>query len=352
MSQVDHLRNQIRKYERHLQVLKDQKALHGAHAPSNILLEIEEFEEEVAKLQIELEETEQAGAQAGRSGPIASQPAIPWLWAVGGGAGVVLVLALVGGLLWFSDRSSNANQPDTLAAVADTATSELPSTPIPTPISSSMASPTATASPPATPGPIAPEPLFGDDFSGTELDPEKWVAIQGAGRIELEDDLVRLTSAGKTFPLMRPRENPFPARGDFSLHVSMRYLSAAERGSGFRIATTLAEYGANQALDRSELFRGRIIEVWQDAENWHISVGDKNTEVHVLTGPELSRFALDIDYVDNVYHVSLDGREVYVSNPTLERPTILWFGNPAQTDSNGVWSSLEIDQISIESPGD
>ena len=49
-----------------------------------------------------------------------------------------------------------------------------------------------------------------------------------------------------------------------------------------------------------------------------------------------------------VYHVILDGKEVYVSNPTLERPTLLWFGNPAQADSDGAWSSLEIEHIAVE----
>lgn len=206
--------------------------------------------------------------------------------------------------------------------------------------------PTATTTPVPL---IGPAPSFSDDFNETELNDEKWVALQGTGQLEVDNGAVQLTSSGQTFPLVYARENPFPARGNFTVKVSMRYLSVTEFGVGFRLGSTSADYGPNRNLERDKLDEKRIIEIWQDATNWHISVGENNTEVYVLPAPDLNQHQLEINYIDGVYQVLLDGSEVFVSNPTADRPTVLWFGNPAQVDSAGAWSSLEISSISVKS---
>ena len=144
-----------------------------------------------------------------------------------------------------------------------------------------------------------------------------------------------MSSSGATFPLVYARENPFPVSGDFTVKVAIRYLSVTERGVGFRLGSTSVDYGLNQNLERTELDEHRIIEIWQDSTNWHISVGENNTEVYVLTAPDLNQHQLEINYIDSVYQVLLDGSQVYVSNPTADRPTVLWFGNPAQRPSRG-----------------
>jgi ligand-binding sensor domain-containing protein len=211
--------------------------------------------------------------------------------------------------------------------------------------------PTATAPEPTattTPVPLSEaSPSFRDVFNKPELNSQRWVPIPGAGQIELDNDAVQLSSSGETFPVVYARENPFPVSGNFTVNVSMRYLSVTERGVGFRLGSTSADYGTHQNLERAELDEKRIIEIWQDATNWHISVGENDTEVHILLAPDLNQHRIAINYIDGVYQVLLDDIEVYVSNPTADRPTVLWFGNPAQEDSAGVWSSLEISAISV-----
>ena len=139
---------------------------------------------------------------------------------------------------------------------------------------------TVTPSPSPTPPPTAittPAPLsnaalsFADDFNGTELNKQKWVTIQGTGQIEVDNGAVQLFSSGETFPLVYARENLFPTSGNFTVNVSMRYLSVTERGVGFRLGSTSVDYGPNQNLERDELAEERIIEIWQDSTNWHIS---------------------------------------------------------------------------------
>ncbi|NJN98017.1 MAG: hypothetical protein HC875_30030, partial [Anaerolineales bacterium] len=70
MSRQDDLRKLIETHHRHLQKLNEQKASFGLFTPPHILLEIENQEAEIAKLQAELE-------NIGNEDPVVSQPIAP-----------------------------------------------------------------------------------------------------------------------------------------------------------------------------------------------------------------------------------------------------------------------------------
>lgn len=293
----------------------------------------------------------------------AAKAGLLWILA---GVVAVAVIGLVGVVAIFL-LSRGGPEPSVANVVAVTATEQtristaapirvMTATPVPptstpapaTPLADTIiVPPTATAAPTLTPTPSPSAPLS-DEFTGAGLDDQKWVVIQGAGQVEVADGVARLTSAGQTFPLVYARTNPFPAEGNFTVKVRLRYVSVAERGVGFRLGTTLADYGANQDLARAELFQGRLIEIWQDAVNWHVAVGEQNTPVHVLPAPDLDWHQVDVNYIEGVYQIRLDGAEVYRSNPLAQRPAVLWFGNPAQVDSAGPWSSLELESVTVE----
>lgn len=241
-------------------------------------------------------------------------------WLVSGLALLVAVTVLVAGLIWLALRPRAAE---------------------------------SVPPPPVTPTAMAGENLeeiFADNFNSVGLDPQKWGFVLGAGHIQVYGGELRLTSSGQTFPLIYPRDNPFPAEGDFRLSITLRYLDAAERGSGFRLsATPLAGYIDQAGASFSE---GRIIEVWQDRDDWHIAVGEQNLMVYHLPAPVLERHEITILYRDQVYSILLDGQEVYASDPTAVRPAGLWLGNPLPAATAGNWSGLEVSRIAIgASPG-
>jgi serine/threonine protein kinase len=190
------------------------------------------------------------------------------------------------------------------------------------------------------------EPLE-DDFKGRDLDSATWVSILGDGEIQVSGGAVRLRSNGKTFPIIYPQTNPFPD-GNFSLKLTMRYLDVTEMGVGFRLGEMLAEHGTSEDTNLDELYKGRIIEIWQDNNEWHISTGDDNAVEYSLSSPHLAITEIQIDYIQQVYRVLVDDEELYKSKRTDMRPTILWFGNPARVDAPGAWSSLEVSYISVE----
>lgn len=241
-------------------------------------------------------------------------------WLVGGLALLVAVTVLAAGLIWLALQSP--------------AGEDIPL-------------------PPVAPSQVAGENLdevFGDNFNSVGLDPQKWGFIIGSGHIQVYGGELRLTSSGQTFPLVYPRENPFPAEGDFRLSITLRYLDAAERGSGIRLSAWPLTSHIDQA--GTDFSQGRIIDIWQDRETWRIAVGEQNLIVYDRPAPALEAHEVTIDYRDQVYHVLLDGQEVYVSEPTHVRPGGLWLGNPLPAATGGNWSGLEVSRVAVSaSPG-
>ena len=69
--------------------------------------------------------------------------------------------------------------------------------------------------------------------------------------------------------------------------------------------------------------------------------------VHSLPVSQSLDHVVELGYVGGKYYILVDGGLVYTSATTSERPSVLWFGNPYDTGSNGRWTSLDIDQISV-----
>lgn len=305
----------------------------------------------------------------------------PWLW-WGAGLGAALLIGLVAlvvaGYFAIAGRPTPtapaatvsaagplsalpAETPSPTATSQATPTPEPPAgpgptetftpTPSPTREATSTATPTATPSPTATQTPTAVPPaenvVFFDDFDGAGLDSQRWAWNGGSGQIQVSGGAVQLAGSGRDFPWFYATANPFPAEGDFSLKVTLRYVAVHPRGVGFRLGTARAPYGTPQE-NAAELAAGRLIEIWQDAGNWRVAVGQENTTVFALPAPELNRQQIEIRYAGGVYRVSLNGAEIYASPPTSVRPSVLWFGNPTRLDADGVWTSLQIEQVAVE----
>jgi serine/threonine-protein kinase len=188
--------------------------------------------------------------------------------------------------------------------------------------------------------------LFYDDFDGVGLNSSRWNYQLGGGQIQVFDSALRLSSAGQTFPLVLSANNPFPAQGNFRLTFLVRYANAAERGTGLVLGTLPENFRTGQ--NNEALFEGWIIGLWQDAETWQITADLDDAELYRLSAPVLETTRVQIDYVNTIYSVTIDGREVYVSEPGAARPTVLWMGSPLQAQSGGAWSSLEVGSISVE----
>jgi serine/threonine protein kinase len=240
------------------------------------------------------------------------------LWWLLGLAGVVgLVLLVVVGAVWLIAGQINPSQaqPDAAATVL------VASTPVPGDI------------------------LFFDDFAGLGLDRTLWASTSGGGQIQVYNSRLRLTSAGQSFPLVYSVQNPFPGQGNFRLNVSLHYLSAAERGSGLMLGLLPADF--QQGSPKAGLLEESLIGLWQDSESWRIVTADE-PEAYTQAAPHLDLTELQIDYINNIYQVRLNGQEIYTSNPTSTRPTVLWLGSPIQVESGGNWSGLEVEVISVE----
>lgn len=270
-----------------------------------------------------------------------------WWLAIGFGATVLVVLFL-GAILWALWPTGDTTPPITM----------LTSTPLPTLAPSSAPSLTLTLTPtpspsqtPApnnptftlTPGPTANTRLFWDDFEGIGLDRKKWDLNRGSGDVQVFGGKLRLTSVGQAFPHIYTQQNPFPTEGDFLLKIAMRYTSATERATGFRL--NLGPPGL-----REQEAKGRIIELRQDAAAWQMIVDESSVEVYAAPSPRLDPNLIEIYYVDSVYHILVDGTQIYASAPTTARPTLFWFGSLAQAQVGGPWSGLEVEEVSVELP--
>lgn len=247
------------------------------------------------------------------------------LWWFIGIAGLTALVLLGCLAIWLTPRMWNGNSP--------IVSTDLTGTP---------------PQPDFTSTPLAPvtAELFSEEFEGIGLDRQVWDFTLGTGQIQVNDGVLRLTSRGQSFPLVYTKENPFPAEGNFSLNVSLRYLSAEERGTGFRVDVVEPDQTGQKVPGTS------LIAVWQDDTSWRILFGPDGQRVYAFTAPNLDPHDLEITYLNETYHFILDGEPIYVSEPTPLRPNLMWIGNPAQANAAGAWSDLEINDISIKALAD
>ncbi len=138
MSRQDDLKKLLKELYRHLQIIKEKKARYGLDVPAYLLLEEQDIEAEIARLEQELAklvEATQAAPQTPppiETAPPAARPPSPalpspsysWPIAVLIGGGALVVILLVAGLIWFT----RPNRPD------PTPSAVIP-TDLPTPIS-------------------------------------------------------------------------------------------------------------------------------------------------------------------------------------------------------------------------
>jgi hypothetical protein len=250
-----------------------------------------------------------------------TQPRRLW-WLIGLAGALAVIILLAAGAIWLITRRMDASQAQT-----------------------DQAQSTPTTAGAAAPGPVSADLLFFDHFNEPGLNRALWNSTSGGGQIQVFNSFLRLTSAGQSFPLVYSIQNPFPDQGNFRLKVRLRYLSAAERGSGVMLGRLPADFEQGGPKDR--LIDEQMIGLWQDTQSWRILMAaDPESLAQLAPNQELAE--LQIDYIDQIYRASLNGREIYSSNVTTLRPNVLWVGNPTQAESGGDWSGLEIDYISVE----
>ncbi|MCB0212860.1 MAG: serine/threonine protein kinase, partial [Anaerolineae bacterium] len=208
---------------------------------------------------------------------------------------------------------------------------------------------------PPTPNPIGPtataplipgEAIFLDDFNELGLDRALWDFELGSGQMQIYNSVLRLSSAGQTFPLVYSTLDPFAGVDRFRLDVDLQYLTAANRGAGFALGTLPANFNADR--DRATLAQNQQLAVWQDSDSWRVVFGPQSEEGYALSAPRLDKMEMQIDFIGDSYSVKLNGQPIYSSPPVAAPPTHIWFGSPLLAAEAGGWSTMEVDRVAVE----
>jgi hypothetical protein len=222
----------------------------------------------------------------------------------------------------------------------------------PTPTDEPSPTPKITLTPTPTSQPIV---IFRDSFDGPEVDTSKWDLNTGAGNIVASGGVLRTASSGRRYPYIYSRYDPFPSEGNFQVSFHFRYPEVKTCGVGLIMTSYLVPVGLTQdeAANRQREAEAYGVQagVWQDEANgmqlWFRSGADR-------VDLQVSRSNTDwneliIKYFRNRYTLYFNGSPAYTSLETSYRPQVIWIGHPAELNTDCQWSTLEIDEIKVES---
>ncbi len=181
--------------------------------------------------------------------------------------------------------------------------------------------------------------VFHDDFNGTALDPSVWALDPGDGQVVVANGVATLSCAGRMFPVVTSRHDPFPP-GDFLVRVGMQYLSPAFCGDGFGSMDNFWEDYFGIAC--------RPFLLWQDSGGLGIYCGSSGP-TGLAPAPETGYHIYEWLYVNGEYQFSMDG-VIRASGGCAPRATEIFFGHPHPIDCAN-WTSFAIDFIDISPVG-
>jgi hypothetical protein len=209
--------------------------------------------------------------------------------------------------------------------------------------------------PTSTPVP-SPQPLvtFQDNFNGSAVNTSAWEADAGFGTILVGNGVLTLSSSGKSYPYLRTRYNPFPSTGNFRATFRFRYLRALTCGVGILATSYIVPLRLSQeetaSREREAEGSGVATGVWEDGtygmQYWFRSGADREV---IQLGINTNWNKTVIEYLDGQYLLYLNGYLIYTSRQISYRPIHIWIGHPAELSEDCLWSSLEIDYITVES---
>ena len=178
------------------------------------------------------------------------------------------------------------------------------------------------------------------------------VALSPYGSAPLSGGLLSMSSSnGRAFPYLvsrLPGSTPlFPAAGDFSLRVRMRYDRLTPWGDGLIVFQTESTdpSGTNQVPNADQV----VLQLWEG--NVYTTLDGSWHQVAAMPTPTaFHEFVLAC--VGGSYTITADGALLYGPVTSAMRPTALYLGNPCHafwypTD----WSSFTVDYIRVELPG-
>ncbi len=201
---------------------------------------------------------------------------------------------------------------------------------------------------------------FAEEFSNNSLDETVWESYLNEGKINIDSGVASLSAENTTtFPFIHSKVNLIPSLEDFSVKFRMKYNEVSGKGTGLVLSTTIPQNGIGDTPLNSPLFSQRhFLELWQDSKlgfffaysgdcyNKSCSLGQ--VLVYQKGTTDLNYHDVEFQYSNQRYSIFLDGNDVFTSNPTQVRPTMLWFGNYTLQPS-GYWTEFEVDYIKVSS---
>ncbi len=200
--------------------------------------------------------------------------------------------------------------------------------------------------------------IFEDDFGGSRLD-SKWLIENTTSSVSVGGGILRLSSSGTRYPYVHPRDNIFPATGDFRVSARFRYARVATCGVGILVTSYmpaipprgLTQDDNNRRISAAEQ-TGITAGVWQDDKQglvlWYRSGRDKADLP--LSGVDTNWHEMQIRYENRQYAIYRDGSLAYMSSPTSYRPSTMWLGHPVDLGAGFAcpWDTLDLDSIRLE----
>jgi hypothetical protein len=187
---------------------------------------------------------------------------------------------------------------------------------------------------------------FFDDFSGNTLDPTRWTAYAHSGTVDVANNSVTLNASGSGFPYVAGIGNPIPG-GPFSVRWIAAYGPWTNYGTGtLAVTDALPANGAGGGSN--------AVDAWQDGTNYRVEVATVAPAPYTATpSATQSQPPHDIEYcrLANSTEVWVDGNRVYQGNPSVPRPTALWFGNPSAT-FGGPWQAFTLYYVEVRALND
>lgn len=191
---------------------------------------------------------------------------------------------------------------------------------------------------------------FFDNFPGSSLDPSRWTQPTNSGTIVVANNGVALS--GSPFPYVTAVGSPIPARGEFSVRWVAAYGSQQFAGtSSLALTQTLPMIGDTSTT--------AVARAWQDAGDYRVEVQNSastQTIAYSVLNPTPVRHDIEYCWLSDIADIT----EVYVDgtlqlrqarDPSVPRPTTLWFGNPSNA-ADPSWQPFTLYYVDVRALND
>lgn len=170
---------------------------------------------------------------------------------------------------------------------------------------------------------------FTDNFNA--LDPAVWAVYANGGSVSVANGTLSLSTNGvqPKFPYLTCNVNPFPALGDFTVRLGIRFTQLEMNGTGFHATTALP---APPVYDQINMDPGCVLSYWGDSG----ANGGVGTTYH----------SVEWHYAGGTVEQYVDG-QLSQTQYGCQRPAGIWLGSPLQYAGCVPWTALEIDYIEV-----